>query len=396
MSIDKMINAGISVHQRSGKSYMYHYLMVILMLSSAILGSTIFGEVQVLCELILFVLLIYGVLHVKFKLLDIFLLSTFFFFSLLSFFRNEFSAFALNFKIYGLCILTLIYFRKRYFYPQKLILILHVLNFLLITHQFITGHFIVQSAWFFGTYKGYANDRPVGVFLTPHASAFFIAIYIIYIINLKKKYFEGMFFLILIFMTSSLTSTLALLAQLGYGAFNFIVKKMNFFKIKIGWTVKSAFIVIPIFLLSIYAEELIDFLKAEGGYTRYYSVEIILNQLFDSRFFSDIFDFIPRNYQDFISEQERGFADFGNEIGFVKVFVEGGFLLGLITLFVLIKRLKHYAIFILVTLMHYSFIINMPFMLFLIMMFNHEIESLKISENLLKQKQQQKNDILLK
>ena len=390
MSIDKMINSGISVYQSSGKSYMYHYSMVILMLSSAILGSTIFGEVQVICELILFVLLIYGVLHVKFKLLDIFLLSTFLFFSLLSFLRNEFSVFALNFKIYGLCILTFIYFRKKWFYPQKLILILHILNFLLITHQFVTGQFIVQSAWFFGTYKGYANDRPVGVFLTPHASAFFIAIYIIYIINLKKNYFEGMFFLILIIMTSSLTSTLALLAQLGYGVFNYIVKKMNFLKIKIGWPVKSAFIVIPIFLLSIYAEELIDFLKARGGYTRYYSAEIILNQLFDSRFFSNIFDFIPRNYQDFISEQERGFADFGNEIGFVKVFVEGGFFLGLITLFVLIKRLKHYAIFILVTLMHYSFIINMPFMLFMIMMFNHEMESLKISENLLKHKQLKK------
>ena len=382
MSKNKIIDTVIANHQSSDNSHMYHYLIVVLMLFSAILGSTIFGEIQVICELILFFLLIYGVSHVKYNFQDVFLLSTFLFFSLISFLRNEFIAFALNFKIYGLCILTIIYFRKIFFYPQKLILILHILNFLLITHQFLMGHFIVQSAWFFGSYKGYANDRPVGLFLTPHASAFFIAIYLIYIINLKKKYFNKIFLLVLISMTSSLTSILAMFAQFGYGIFNFIIMKMNFFKYKIGWIVKLAFIVIPIALTFIFLEEIITFLKAEGGYTRYYSVEIILNQFFDSRFFSDIFDFTPRNYDSFILKQERGFADFGNEIGFVKLFVEGGFFLGLTTLLILIWRLNHYSIFILVSLVHYSFIINMPFMLFLIMMFNSKLESKNIENGL--------------
>lgn len=354
------------------------------MLLSAILGSTIFGTLQIICEIVLFILLIFGVLQVRLTKLDIILLSTFLIISLLSFIRNEFFSFALNFKIFGLCILTFIYFRKIHFYPGKLIKILHVVNFLLIIHQFVTGHFIVESAWFFGDYKGYANDKPVGVFLVPHASAFFIAIYTIYLISLKKKYFQGMIFFILLLMVGSMTSFVAFLAQISQQTLNYFVNKIRVLKTKIGWSIKLTVIVIPILLLSFYADDFIVFLKSMGGYTRYYSAEIILNQLFDIRFFSDIFNLIPRKYELFIAKQESGFADFGNEIGLVKIFVEGGFVLGLITLFALIRRLKLYSIFIFVSLLHYSFIINMPFMLFLMMMYNSEMESQESVANSLK------------
>jgi hypothetical protein len=361
----------------------YNYLIVVLMLASAILGSTIFGFFQVVCEIILFVLLINGVFHVKLNRLDILLLSTFLIISFFSLLRNNFIDFALNFKIYGLFVFTFIYFRKLFFYPKNLIRTLHISNLILVFHQFITGHFVVESAWFFGDYKGYANDRPVGIFLVPHVSAFFIAIYVIYIIRINKAYVKSLFFLILLFMISSLTSTVALFAQLSQQALLFVVDKLNILKINIGWTVRLGIIIFPILLLSIYSAELLEYLKGQGGYTRYYSLEIILNQLFDSRFFADIFDIVPRSYHTYLQQQEKMFADFGNEIGLVKVFIEGGFILGLVSLFALISRLKYYSIFIFVTLLHYSFIINMPFMLFLIMMYNFQIEKHELEKKIL-------------
>jgi hypothetical protein len=382
MSIVQTVPSRQIMDQTSKRLNRYNYYIVVLMLASAILGSTIFGTFQVICEIILFVLLINGVFHIKLNRLDILLLSTFLIISMFSLLRNSFIDFALNFKIYGLFVFTLVYFRKLYFYPRNLIRILHISNFILVFHQFITGHFVVESAWFFGDYKGYANDRPVGVFLVPHVSAFFIAVYVIYIIRVNKAYARSLFFLILLFMISSLTSTVALFVQLSQQVLDFLANKLNFLKINIGWSVKLVLIFVPILFLSIYSPELLEYLKAQGGYTRYYSLEILLNQFFDSRFFADIFDIVPRSYHTYLMQQEKIFADFGNEIGLVKVFVEGGFILGLVTLFALISRLKYYNMFIFVTFLHYSFVINMPFMLYLIMMYNFQIERYELEKKI--------------
>lgn len=387
MSVNKERTNGVIIYDRFSKSYNYHYLMVVLMLLSAILGSTIFGVAQVICEIVLFILLLYGVFHVKLNRLDKILLLTFLVISLLSFFKNEFFSFALNFKIFGLFILTLVYFRKIHFYPGKLIFIVHLLNLLLTFHQFVTGHFIVESAWFFGPYKNYANVSPVGLFLAPHANAFFIASFTIYLIKYKRKYLQAMFFFSFLLIIGSLTSFVAFMAQMAHQVLNYIMKKINFLKINLGWSTKLAIIAIPFLLLWFYVDDLLVFLKQQGGYTRYYSAEIILGQLFDIRFFSDIFNVVPRNYMEYIIEQEATFADFGNEIGLVKIFVEGGFILGLISLYALISRLKYYNVFIFVSLLHYSFVINMPFMLFLIMMYNHELTIRDSLENSLKGQQ---------
>jgi hypothetical protein len=136
------------------------------------------------------------------------------------------------------------------------------------------------------------------------------------------------------------------------------------------------FFTVLIFLIFIYSgiykDLFIDFIKL-SPYTRSNSVEIILNQLFDSRFFSDIFKIYPRDYQMYLMMQENIFADYANEIGFVRVFVEAGFFFGLILILILFRELKFYRIFIFVSLLHYSFAINMPFMLFLMIQYDHQM-----------------------
>ena len=89
-----------------------NYSIVVLMMAQPLLGSTTFGSVQVVLELFLWVLLIIGFNSITFNKLDILLLSIFFLSSLGSFFLNDLHTFLLNFKIYGLCIFSLIYFRN--------------------------------------------------------------------------------------------------------------------------------------------------------------------------------------------------------------------------------------------------------------------------------------------
>lgn len=354
------------------KTSFFHYTIVVLMFSSAILGATIFNQLQIAVELLLFVLMGYGIMKIKLTRGDLFLLGLFLIISGISLFNTSFTAFALNFKIYGLSILTFIYFKKKHFNPLKLINIIHGINILLILHQLLTGHFIVASAWFFGDYKTYANDRPVGIFLTPHSSSFFIAIYIIYLLKAYRQYLKSIFFFAITLMTGSFTSTVSLLAQLVQFFFSYMGGKLKATKLNLGAPAKIAIIGIPILLLSVYAESFIEWLKF-SSYTRYYSLEITLGQLFDSRFFADIYKIYFRDYQEYIYGQERTFADVGNEIGLIKVFVEGGIILGPALLIMLLRHLKYYSIFLFVSLLHYSFMINMPVMLFLMLHYNAEI-----------------------
>jgi hypothetical protein len=345
------------------------------MLLSAILGSTIFDSVQILVELILFLLLIYGVFKTKLRIHDILLLSIFAIVFCVAFLKDDFLKIALIFKIYGLCILTFIYFKKVQFYPESLINTIHFINAFLIVHQFIFGHFIIPSAWFFGQYQDYANSRPVGLFLTPHASSFFIAIYSIYIIVAKRKFIASILFFLLNLMTGSFTGILAFLAQITQYFISKSRKCSPIFNFIFGRT-SMVFFTVLIFLIFIYSgiykDLFIDFIKL-SPYTRSNSVEIILNQLFDSRFFSDIFKIYPRDYQMYLMMQENIFADYANEIGFVRVFVEAGFFFGLILILILFRELKFYRIFIFVSLLHYSFAINMPFMLFLMIQYDHQM-----------------------
>lgn len=352
-----------------GKTSFFHSSIVVLLFASAILGATIFNQLQILIELLLLVLLGYGMVKIKLTRGDFFLLGLFLVISVISLFNASFTSFALILKIYGLCIFTFIYFKKKHFNPQKLINIVHGINILLILHQLVAGHFIIASAWFFGDYKTYANDRPVGIFLTPHSSSFFIAIYIIYLLKAYQQYLKGIFFFLITLMTGSFTSTVSLLAQLAQFFFSYIGGKLKLIKLNLGAPAKIAIIAIPILLLSVYTESFIEWLKF-SSYTRYYSLEITLGQLFDSRFFADIFKVYFRDYQEYIYGQERTFADVGNEIGLIKVIVEGGIILGPVLLIILMRHLKYYNIFLFVSLLHYSFVINMPIMLFLMLHYN--------------------------
>jgi hypothetical protein len=343
------------------------------MLISAILGATIFDDYQIFCELLLFILLLYGISRIYLNISHYFLLGVLVIVSVISFFFNNFLQFALNFKLFALCVLTLIYFSKTNYYPQKIIKYLHLFNFLLITHQFITGHFIVASGWFLGQYRTYVNERPIGIFLTPHATSFFLGITVIYLIKNKNKIKQAFFYFILSILTISFTSFVATIIQLFQILFQKLTRRIPILKDN-GFFIFFIIIIVPLIFLFYFSTEFIDLLKF-SSYTRYYSLEITLGQIFDINYYLDIFRLYFRNYQDYIFHQERTFADVGNELGYIKVLIEGGIVFGVLIIFYLLKKLNNFRLFIIVSLFHYSFVINMPFMLYLMLYYNNQINS---------------------
>jgi hypothetical protein len=348
-----------------------------LLLISAILAGTSFKYYQIFAEISLWILMINRLLKEKFSYDEIILVIVFLIsFSIAFLYRADIEI-LLNFKIYGMCITTWLYFKRFDFNLLKYVEYLIIISCILIIHQYIFDEFIITNHNFFVEYyRNRINDRPIGILFTPHASVTMLVVYLIYRIKIFNNSPKNIFIVISIFITalatSSLTAIVGFVAQLviiTLEKIKLIRKYFNFFTIII-------LMLISILILYEFKEEFIELLKKES-YFRYYSVEIILNQLFDTDYYSSIIYFMPYSYSKYIDIQESFLGILGNEIGFIKLFVEGGLMLGLITLILIIRDLSSYKIFILVTLLHYSYFINYPLILAMMLVFQRKINSLK-------------------
>lgn len=351
--------------------------IIVLLLLAGILGGTIFDPVQIFVEVLAIILLIYSISINKMLIPDLVLIFILLFASLVSLILNPLMAFLLNFKLFALSILTFINFKNSIFYPKKFIITLLVINILLILFQFITGSFIVPSGWFLSYYQGYTNDRPLGLFLTPHASSFFLYIYLIYLIH-TSKHFKYKFFIFLTSLaTQSYTSLISFIVQLG----DYIVSKSKVLKILFPKNFIIWFITILLILLFFFVDDFIELLEQSGGVTRYYSAKIILEQLFEPEYYQVFYtNLYPIRYADYFEVSGVNIESKASEVGLIKVIVEGGSILGVLTLFFLLQKLKIFRIFILVSLMHYTHIISTPFFLYLMLCYNNLIVSRKFNK----------------
>lgn len=350
------------------KKYRFNFIITLLLIVSPILGNTSLKELQIISEIILWLLLIVGVLSLRLSSSDLVLLATFIVTSVISFSINDFNTFGLNFKLFGLCIFTFVYFRHIHFNPGRLMDAVVIINALLILHQFIFGEFIIQDHNLIREYyRDNINSRPVGLFLTPHASSAFLIIYLIYKIGVRAKPALSLIIFIIATLTSSFTAIVAFIVNYYYSIGKSIERHIRWLKI-----LPAAAIVGPLLVLYFFQDEIMG-IMALSSYTRYYSMEIMLDQIFNPFYYRGIFNLYPSLYADYISLQEANYGIYGNEIGFVKVFVEGGFILGGLTIYFLFRELSYFRGFIFITFLHYSFVINMPIMLFLMLNYNREI-----------------------
>lgn len=343
-----------------------NYVIVVLMIATAILGGTALDLLQIACELVLIGLLSFGILKVRRTGTDIILFATLVATSLASFLVNDIRAFALNFKLFLLCILTLTYFRKVRFLPHRLVSAVFVINALLIVHQYVTGHFILPAASFAGYYEAAVNTRPIGLFLTPHSSSFFIAIWLLYRVSATPLH--ALLSLALMAMTGGITNLVAVVAQM----VDYLLRRSRAYRLSLGKIPLVTFIIAPLALIYFLIEPFLALMRM-NSYFRYYAAEIILPQLFDARYFSEALRLIPTDYVYLTVMQEATYAQYGNEIGFIKVFVEAGLILGALTLWAIMREVRVYRVFFWVTLLHYSLVINTPFFLFLMIAYNREM-----------------------
>jgi hypothetical protein len=136
------------------------------------------------------------------------------------------------------------------------------------------------------------------------------------------------------------------------------------------------FILLIVSTISLYffVDDFILYLETFGGVTRYYSAKIILDQLFEPEYYKVIYkNFYPIRYSDYFEISGDNIESLASEVGLIKVVVEGGSILGFLTLFLFIKKIKLYRIFIIVSLMHYTHIISTPFFLYLMLYYNNQV-----------------------
>ena len=83
---------------------------------------------------------------------------------------------------------------------------------------------------------------------------------------------------------------------------------------------------------------------------------------------SDITPFVQGGIYDYTGMGLEGFAEHGNELFIVTLFVQGGFFLALLYLMFLLKSLPSYQFFILLSIFHYSYLFS-PLIIYVFYMF---------------------------
>jgi len=341
--------------------------ILFLLFISTILGGTKFDFLQAIFELVAIFALILLWKDQKHNYSEIFVIIIFFISHLAGAIFNDLTSFLLNAKLAGTFILTLYYFDRYSFTNTKIIEYIFWVNLFLIYWQFLTGSFPIPIGNIIGLLgEKYANTRPIGIFLSPHISSTFNAITLLFLFKTKKNYIVLIIGLIGLLLGQSLTAVVAFIIQL------IIIILSQYSLTKIFTNLKFAIpsIIIAGYFAAVSVEYLVD-LFSFSGYTRWYSIEIILNQFTEPKYWKDIFTWIPMRYRYLIIQQEM--VGFGNEIGLIKIFIENGFFLGLIILYLALTRIRFYSVFIIITLIHYSYFFNTPFILAISIIFSNII-----------------------
>ncbi len=337
-------------------------ILVFILFLIALLSETKFNILQQLLETVTILYLTYNILLTKISRNELYLISLFLFVSIGALFTNTVVGFLLNFKIFLLAILTLIYFKKK-LVSLKIIEIIVFLNIFILLYQVIFNIYLLPTKNLGLKFEGLIDSRPLGLFFNTHMSAFVIACYFIYRSNKSKFYLHNFIGSILIFLFSS---KFVLFAFIG----NFISRFKLLFNSLIIFTVIIFFAII--FLISN------DYL-----YLFPISGRFILQQLFDISSYKALINPFPQDYNNYLELQKISYKsdnigdlsgnEIGNEIQLFTLYIEGGFLLASMYLYYFLKSIKSFRIFLFLSLIHYGFVTT-PFIIFLIINFQNQID----------------------
>lgn len=326
-------------------------LLVPLMIISAILSETVFKSLQITTELILMISFILLILINNLDKKVIIILSIYLLTNFLSIFYLRPFTLMLNLKQFGLPILSLIYFKKN---PNRSIFlnIAFLTCVVLMIIQKIIGYFPIPIKHLITTLKDDFEGRPFGLFLNYHFSAFFVAVFLIgYTFN--KKIFLIDYIILFYFGVQT-----ALISYFGQKQYNFVFKRKPHSLQKIVF-----YFLIFLFSFLFIVRFILDSLEipeaAISGLVIFYQLTDIetyiriLNPLP-----SDIYEFYKQSLYNYTGTKVEGYLAEGNEISFIQIIVQGGFILGFTFLGFILRNITIYRVFILLSLIHYSYMFS--------------------------------------
>jgi hypothetical protein len=327
-------------------------LLVPLMIISAILAETVFKGLQILSELFLLTSFLILILKNKLDRADIYILVIYFSINFFSIFYLSPKTLMLNLKQFGLPILALIYF-KRNLSSSKFLPLAFVLCIILMISQRFLGYFPLPINQYITTLKDDFEGRPLGLFLNYHFSAFFVAVYLIGFTFNRKLY--SLDYLVLFFFGVQ-TSILSYAGQKIFRFFNFF----TYFK-SLKKTILLFLTTLYFFLFLIrYILDYLDIPEAAiSGLVIFYQLTDIQTYIRILNLLpSDIYEFYKQSLYSYTGTKVEGYLAEGNEISFIQIVVQGGLILGLSFLNFILKNVSIYRIFILLSLIHYSYLFS--------------------------------------
>jgi hypothetical protein len=320
-----------------------------------ILSGTIFEQFQILLELFVIILLLVFI-KTKITTTELWIVLAFIFVSVVSFFQNNILVFILNFKVFFIPLLLLIYYKNK-IVDIVVVKFFFVLNLILILFQFIFSRYLFDISGVISlSFRDLIENRPLGLFLNFHFSSFFTAICLIYFF-----YYNNTF--------SKIGSSIFLIISGSYFTFiSFILSLINKYVLFFGLILFILFY----FLFSI--NDYLFFFPKAG------SLIIILFQIFDFERYS-VLSFFPQDYIS-INSNWHNVLNYNtylsnnmiieNEIQYLTYFIQGGYFFALIFLIYFLKNVPSFSIFILFSMLHYGYALT-PIIVFLTLVFQNKI-----------------------
>ena len=142
----------------------------------AILGGTVLNQLQITLELFAIIVLLFSIKW-KLTLFEFLILISFIFVSVVSFLKNDIFVFFLNFKVFLIPFLILIYYKNK-LVDTLIVKIFFILNIFLILFQIIFKNYLIDiSDVISASFQNEIENRPLGLFLNFHFFFFRFSIF---------------------------------------------------------------------------------------------------------------------------------------------------------------------------------------------------------------------------
>ena len=337
---------------------MNEFIVILAMAAQLFFAVPALKTAQSTCEIVLFIVLLYACTTVTIGLGELALLALLAVMGVASMMINNLAVLLVGVKQFGLAILCLIYF-SRVRFRSRIILPAFVASVGLIFISRLAPA-VVAPLIQISRSPEFNESRFGGLFLNTHYNAYFLAVALVYYGYRVRLFGAGQ---LLIFLTGSKFVFVSYAANVAAR-----YKVVRIFT-RYPRSVLFAATIVAVVLWS-RRLELIGALNR----TEWMSAYVIFSQLFDPQFYRLVLNPFPGDYLAVVNGLKGNFgaAQYTNEIALFAMCVQGGLFLTVAYLSVLLKHARPYRIFVLVSLLHYGFILS-PLIVYMIVTYSREI-----------------------